>query len=245
MDVCAVGKQKHHVTALLEMDVTLSRESIRQLRKNGQRVSFTAWLIKAISQSIRQHEQAAAFLKSKRKIVIFNDINISLLVEKSVQGQKVPFPLLIKKADTLDLAELTRIIEEAKNSGMEPGEMVMHQKPGFAEKLYARLPGFLRRGVWKLMLKRPHFVFEKMGNIAITSIGMMGRVDGWFIPIGVHPLCFGISNISQLPKVVDGQVQVRDILKMTVLMDHDVIDGAPMARFISTLARHIEGANEQ
>ena len=65
------------------------------------------------------------------------------------------------------------------------------------------------------MLRRPHFVFEKMGNVAITSIGMMGRVDGWFIPIAVHPLCFGISNISRLPRVVDGQVQARDILKMS------------------------------
>lgn len=79
-----------------------------------------------------------------------------------------------------------------------------------------------------------------MGNIAFTSIGMMGKVNGWFIPISIHPLCFGISSIIKKPWVVDDKIVIREILNMSVLLDHDVIDGANMARLISDLSNNIE-----
>jgi len=79
-----------------------------------------------------------------------------------------------------------------------------------------------------------------MGNVAFTSIGMMGKVNGWFIPISVHPVCFGISSIIKKPSVIDDRIEIREILKMSVLIDHDVIDGAPMARLISDLSKNIE-----
>ena len=90
------------------------------------------------------------------------------------------------------------------------------------------------------MLKDPQTTFEKMGNVSITSIGMIGGAGGWFIPISIHPVCFGIGRISKKAIVVKDEIVIREILNMTVLMDHDVIDGAPMARFISKLSENIE-----
>lgn len=79
-----------------------------------------------------------------------------------------------------------------------------------------------------------------MGNVSITSVGMMGKIHGWFIPISVHPVCFGIGSVVKKPVVVNDKIEIREILYMTVLIDHDVIDGAPMARFISDLSKNIE-----
>jgi pyruvate/2-oxoglutarate dehydrogenase complex dihydrolipoamide acyltransferase (E2) component len=79
-----------------------------------------------------------------------------------------------------------------------------------------------------------------MGNVAFTSIGMIGKVNGWFIPISVHPICFGISSIAKKPIVIGDKIEIREILNMTILIDHDVIDGSPMARFISDLSSNIE-----
>jgi pyruvate/2-oxoglutarate dehydrogenase complex dihydrolipoamide acyltransferase (E2) component len=76
--------------------------------------------------------------------------------------------------------------------------------------------------------------------VAITSIGIKGNVNGWFIPASVHPVCFGIGKIAKKAVVVDDKIEIREMLNMTVLLDHDVIDGAPMARFISKLADNIE-----
>lgn len=51
-DVFAIGLTKHHVVSLLEVDVTLGRQKIRELRRSGARVSFNGWLVKAISKTI-------------------------------------------------------------------------------------------------------------------------------------------------------------------------------------------------
>ncbi len=90
------------------------------------------------------------------------------------------------------------------------------------------------------MLKRPKLVFRKMGNVAFTSIGMMGKVNGWFIPISVHPICFGIGSIMKKPSVIGNNIEIREMLNMTILLDHDVIDGAPVARFINDLTKNVE-----
>ena len=42
------------------------------------------------------------------------------------------------------------------------------------------------------------------------------------------------------PRVVDGQVEARSVLDLTVTIDHNVVDGAPAARFGAELRRHLE-----
>jgi pyruvate/2-oxoglutarate dehydrogenase complex dihydrolipoamide acyltransferase (E2) component len=80
-DVFSIGLSKHHVNALLEFDVTVSREKIKELKRSGNKISFNAWIIKVISKTLVQYPEAAAYLYSKKKLVTFNDINI-VVVEK-------------------------------------------------------------------------------------------------------------------------------------------------------------------
>jgi pyruvate/2-oxoglutarate dehydrogenase complex dihydrolipoamide acyltransferase (E2) component len=240
IDVCEIGKQKHHVAGLIELDVTESREKIRCYRREKGKISYNAWLISAIGRTVHQHEHTAAYLKGKRNVFVFQDINISLVVEKTINGQKVPIPMMIEKAQDATMESITRQIDDAKNQVLGDRDIVLRKKAEKLERLYYHMPGFIRRYVWKFMLSRPALAYKKMGNVAITSIGMMGKVRGWFIPISVHPVCFGISTIAKRPVVVDNQVVIREVMNMTVLFDHDVIDGANMARFISELSANIE-----
>ena len=229
---------------MIELDVTESRKRIKQHKTEKNRISFTAWLIKVISLTIKEHEMTAAFLKRKRQAIVFEDINVSLLVEKEINGQKVPMPVIIEKAHEADVGSITRQIADTRQLKLSEKDIVLQKRSGKWERLYYHLPGFLRRQVWKFMLKHPRLVFSKMGNVAITSIGMMGNIKGWFIPISVHPICFGISTITKKPLVINDQITIREVLSMTILMDHDVIDGALMARFISDLAKNIENGKE-
>jgi len=239
-DICSIGIQKHKVAAMIEIDVSESREKIKKLRNKTNRISFTAWLIKVISLTIKNHELAAGYLIGKRKVLVFNDINVSLAIEKKLNGQKVPIPLIIEKANEKSIELITKQISEARDKELTNKDIVLHNRSSQLERLYYVLPGFVRRFFWKYLLRHPHLAFKKMGNVAITSIGMIGDISGWFIPISVHPICFGISNIAKKPIVIDDKIQIREILNMTILLDHDVIDGSPMARFISDLSSNIE-----
>lgn len=243
-DVCSVGLQKHHVTALLEIDVTESRKKIKQNKMNNNRISFTAWLIKVIGVTVKDFGRVAGFLEGKRKIVIFEDVNVSVAVEKEINGQKVPVPLVIEKANEKSTTAITSEINEARSRNLTDKDIVLHSKSTRMERLYYYLPGFLRRYFWRWLIRHPHFAYGKMGNVAITTVGMMGKANGWFIPISVHPVCFGIGKITKKPVVVNDKIEIREILNMTALLDHDVVDGGEMARFISKLSDNIEKGKE-
>ncbi|HPR17004.1 MAG TPA: 2-oxo acid dehydrogenase subunit E2 [Candidatus Cloacimonadota bacterium] len=239
-DVCAVGLQKHHVAAFIEIDVSNARDRIKQLKKEKVRISFTAWLIKVSSLTIKDYEDIAAFLRGKRKVVVFNDINVSLVVEKELNGQRIPIPLVIEKAHEKSIESITQEINNARSQKLTERDIVLQNRSKKMEHLYYILPGFIRRFIWRYLIAHPQVAFSKMGNVAVTSIGMIGNANGWFLPISVHPVCFGIGKIMKKPVVIKDQIEIREMLNMTVLLDHDVADGAQMARFISKLSSNIE-----
>jgi pyruvate/2-oxoglutarate dehydrogenase complex dihydrolipoamide acyltransferase (E2) component len=77
--------------------------------------------------------------------------------------------------------------------------------------------------------------------------GKNGR-GGWgltFLPM--HTLGITLGGIHRKPVVVGGEnndeIAVRDVLCITVAFDHDLVDGAPGARFASNLIDAIEEQN--
>jgi pyruvate/2-oxoglutarate dehydrogenase complex dihydrolipoamide acyltransferase (E2) component len=243
-DTFSIGLSRHHVSALIEVDVTNARDKLKQLKGKENRISFNAWIIKVISRSLEQHREAAAFFYNKRKLIVFNDINVSILVEKKINDKKVPIPMVIEKTNEKSVLQITKEIEESKIESISGKDIVLNKQSKFYKRLYYLMPGIIRRSVWKIMLSHPKLAYKNMGNIVITSLGMMGRINGWFIHKSVHPLSFGIGSIIKKPVVIDDQIKIREILNMTILFDHDVIDGAPFVRFLKDLIRHIENGDE-
>jgi pyruvate/2-oxoglutarate dehydrogenase complex dihydrolipoamide acyltransferase (E2) component len=241
-DIGAVGKSKHYVYALLELNVSATRTKIRKARNiDSTKISFTGWLLKAIGETIKQQKEVAAFRYGRRKLMIFDDIDISIVVEKDLDGYKVPIPLVIRKINEKTISDITNEIENAKTEKFSDKRIVLSQKTNVFERSYYSLPGMIRRMIWRFMLSRPRVAFKKMGNVAVSSVGMIGRINGWFIQTSVHPLSFGIGSITKKAVVVGEEIRIGEILHMTVLVDHNAVDGAPMARFINSLTENIEG----
>lgn len=242
-DIFSIGLKKHHIVALLEFDVTESRRKLHEQRRKGSFVSFNAWLIKVIGSTLAKHPEATAYLSGKRKMVIFNDINISILVEKTIGGEKVPVPVIIENTEVRSASEITSEIEKAKATEMSAGDIVVNRGTTLPERIYYHAPGFVRRLVWRVMLGNPSTAYKKMGNVVVTSVGMVGRVNGWFIHRSVHPVSFGIGSVIKKAVVVNEDIRVREILNMTILVDHDLVDGAPMVRLLKDLTRSIENGD--
>ena len=243
-DVFEVGMRKHHVSAMLEFDVTESRAKLRKLRKMGVSVSFNAWLIKVIAAVLEKYPEAAAYVRNKKKLIIFDDINMSLIVEKKTGDTRVPVPLVIEKANRKSAAEISGEIEAAKSLDLKKGDIVLKQQSSVYQRLYYHLPGFIRRLFWRFLLKNPKAAYRTMGNVSVTSVGMIGKINGWFIHKSVHPISFGVGSVLMKPVVINNEVKPREILNMTILVDHDVIDGAPMVRFLGDLTEFIEKGRE-
>lgn len=242
IDIGAVGLQKHHIKALIELDVTEPRKLILEKKKLSEKISFNSWLIKCISKVVEDSKQIHAMRKGKRKVVIFEDIDISIAIEREVNGEKVPLPYVIRKTNEKSISDIYNEIRNGQKQSIEGEDdyVLGEKKNQFLMKTYYCLPGFIRRLIWKGIIKSPFFAKQNMGTVMITSIGMMGKINGWVIPVSVHPLCFAIGSIVKKPGVVKDKIEIREHLFMTVLVDHDVIDGAPAVRALSKLTKLIE-----
>jgi len=69
---------------------------------------------------------------------------------------------------------------------------------------------------------------------------MFGKGTGWGIPLASHSLVITVGGIGEKPGVVDGHIAIRDYLSLTISFNHDLIDGAPAARFATRLKDLIE-----
>lgn len=241
-DVVAVGLEKHHVRALIELDVTKARKKISGLKKQNVKISFTAWLIKCISEAAAKFNQIHGVKKGKRKVIIFKDIDISILIEREIHGQKVPLPYVIRKTNEKSIEQIYEEIRTGKQLPIQDlGDNVLGEpKNTSLMKLYYMLPGFIRRLLLKYIIWNPFLTKQTMGTVVVTSVGMAGKINGWVIPVGIHPLCFAVGSIVKKPGVVENRIEIREHLYMTVLIDHDIIDGAPAVRALSKLTQMIE-----
>ena len=73
------------------------------------------------------------------------------------------------------------------------------------------------------------------GTFSITNYGAVGAKYG--IPVIKYPetAILGIGTIEKRPVVVDNEIVIRDILPISLCIDHRVIDGADAGRFLSRL----------
>ena len=91
------------------------------------------------------------------------------------------------------------------------------------------------------MQRYPQVQKKFLGTVGITAVGMFGKGSGWGIPTApIHSLFLTLGGITEKPGVVDGQIAIREYLCLTVSLDHDIIDGAPAARFTQSLKELIE-----
>jgi pyruvate/2-oxoglutarate dehydrogenase complex dihydrolipoamide acyltransferase (E2) component len=100
--------------------------------------------------------------------------------------------------------------------------------------LFGALLGIAKR-------RDPTIVVSMAGTVGMSAVGMFGKGQGGW---GMVPLPFSlglvVGSTACKPAVVEGRIEPRQILNLTVVFDHDVIDMAPAARFARRLVELIE-----
>ncbi len=242
IDIGRAAAQKHHMRALLELDVTEARKKLREAKKENKTISFNSWLIKCISLTVEDFPRIHGIRKGKTAVALFDDVDISVVVERDVGGEKVPLPYVLRKTNKKTVSDICGEIRSVQRQEIESERdyVLGERKSDLAMKLYYLMPGFLRKAVWNSIIRSPFMTKRNMGTVIVTSVGMMGRISGWVIPVSVHPLCFAVGSIIKKPGVKDDRIEAREYLYVTVLADHDVIDGAPAVRALSRFTELVE-----
>jgi pyruvate dehydrogenase E2 component (dihydrolipoamide acetyltransferase) len=78
------------------------------------------------------------------------------------------------------------------------------------------------------------------GSFTITNLGMFGIDQGTPIINPPEIAILGMGRIAEKPVVIDGRIEIRPMMNITLSFDHRVIDGALAARFLQNMKQKIE-----
>ena len=234
LDAGRMGRNKHIVHGLAELDVTVAREHIRAHKeRTGERLSFTAFIINCLGEAISRHELLHAYRNWRGQLVIFEDVNIVIMIEAKLDGRKVPMPYVLKTVNKKSYLEVHQEIWDVQAAPAES------QGARFMD-WFLYLPWPLRNLFYWVVLRVPQYFRASTSSVLVTAVGMFSRGAGWAITKPSHTLAVALGGIAEKPGVVDGQIVPREYLHLTISIDHDVVDGAPMARFGNELMTLIE-----
>ena len=231
-----MGRQKHVIHGLVEMDVTCARQAIRDHKaKTGETLSFTAFVMACLGRAVDVNKHMQAYRTWWDKLVIFDDVDVNTMFEVEVGGRKIIRPHIIRAANKKTLRAIHEEIRafQAEHEGSREGNFI-----GW----FVLLPAFIRRLFLGVLFKNPQLLKEMNGTVSLTAVGMFGSGAGWGIPVTNHTLQITLGGIAEKPSLVNGQIENREYLCVTITLDHDIIDGAPAARFIQRLKELIESS---
>ncbi|NHJ83987.1 MAG: 2-oxo acid dehydrogenase subunit E2 [Asgard group archaeon] len=236
-DYNCVAADFPYVHGLMEVDITEPLDKIHQIEKlDGYKVSMTAWVAKCMAQTVMENKELNTYRKG-RKLVVFDEVDISVIIEvTNDKGKKIPYNHVLRNVELKSVREITDEIRAYQDKVINEHEQ-LSRGTTFYTKLYTLIPKFIRRFVIKRLLKSP-FRYKKLnGTVGLTTLGMFVKGQGgWLVPFRDKTLNVATGGIKENAIEENGKIVKRKLLCTAFLVDHDIIDGAPGARFISRIS---------
>ena len=232
------ANRKHNIRGLLEIDVSKARQFIREHHeRTGETLSFTAFIIACLGQAVEANKEIHAYRNWRNQLIIFNDVDVLTYIEVELEGQKFPLGHVLRAANCKTWRELH---DEIRFVQAHP-----EQSPNVSRwqsvKWFLLLPGFVRDICYRFVSWSPHTWKKYIGTVYLTAVGMFGNGGGWGIGFSAHTLGITLGGITEKPIVIEGRIEICECLNLTADFDHDLVDGAPAARFIEQFKDLIEG----
>lgn len=211
---------------LIEVDVTKASQKLA-----GTDVSFTAFMVATVARAAARHPEVHAYRDWLGRIVVHSYVDATTLIEVGAGGAVFPLAYLIRDADIRDVADITEEIRTVKKNptGTVEGRRLTRLAP-----LGGRIPG-LAWIIYQIM-SRSTRMRAISGTVAISSVGMFGGGPGHGIGFPtVLSLSVLVGGRTKRPVADGDNVVVGEVLDLTVTFDHNIVDGAPAARFVADL----------
>ena len=229
-----LGGKKSTIHGLLEVDVTKARRFIRDHKaRTGETLSFTAFAITCLGKAVDMDRRVHAYRDWRNRLVIFDEVDVNTVFETEDDGEKVVVAYFVRAANN----KTFRQIHDEIRAFQAPGAIGARLK---GMKLFYTLPGFMRRIFYWVIFRDPHLLKKGFCTVAMSAIGMFGTGGGWGIPVANHTLSVILGGIAEKPALVDGRLENRECLCVTVSFDHVIVDGAQATRFAQRLKELLE-----
>jgi pyruvate/2-oxoglutarate dehydrogenase complex dihydrolipoamide acyltransferase (E2) component len=220
-----VTKEKNTFHSIAEVDISVPRRLIKEhFLKTGTKLSFTAYLVTCLAHVIKDHPLLNSFIKGNQQIIL-EEVTVSVLIERELKGEKVPEPVAIRNASTKTYLHIHNEIRTAQSQqGQQLGNL--------SKMTWIRfIPGFLLRLFIRIADKNIKMGI-RYGKVAVTAVGMFNKGRVWFIPHGSATVLITVGGINSRLVKENDQIIEKEHLCLTASFNHDLVDGAPAARFM-------------
>jgi pyruvate/2-oxoglutarate dehydrogenase complex dihydrolipoamide acyltransferase (E2) component len=248
INMLSLAGPKHTMIGLLEVDVTVVREYIAEHKqRTGETLSFTGFLTLCLGKAVEENKEVQAYLKGRKQLVLFDDVDVGMMIEHRVGEKRALMGHVIRAANRKTYRQIHDEIRRVQSEPVPPnrGLPSWFQSAMLLPWPFSALVKAIIRAAGR---RDPTMVTSMGGTVSITAVGMFSEGhSGWGIYPAPEVLGLVVGSIAWKPGVVDGRIAPRQILNLTVMFDHDVVDGAPAARFTRRLMELIErgyGLNE-
>jgi pyruvate/2-oxoglutarate dehydrogenase complex dihydrolipoamide acyltransferase (E2) component len=236
-----LSEPEHSMYGLLEVDVTVARRFIVQHKEcTGETLSFTGFLTFCLARAVDEDKSVQAYLKGHKQLVTFDDVDVGLMIEGKIGKKKALMGYVIRGANRKTYREIHDEIRSVQSTPVPPNRGLPHW---FRTAMLLPWPlSWLFKALIRMAVRRdPTIVTSMGGTVDVTAVGMFGEGhSGWGIYPTTAALGLVVGSIAWKPAVVEGRIEPREILNLTIVFDHYVIDGAPAARFTQRLVELIE-----
>jgi pyruvate/2-oxoglutarate dehydrogenase complex dihydrolipoamide acyltransferase (E2) component len=221
---------------LIDLDVSEARGL---LAATDPPLSFTAFVVACVARAAALHPEVHAYRDWRGRMVVHHHVDVATMVEIDTPDGLFALPHVLRDADVREVADLSVELRAVKKEPRSSGSGRMLLRFGTT---VTRLPGLVP--VMYALTGRTARVRAVTGTVAVTAVGMFAAGGGFGVaPPALMSLQVVIGGVSSRPRVIDARVEARDVLDLTVTIDHAVVDGAPATRFGADLRRMIETAD--
>ncbi len=241
VDAVRMASKRNTIHGLVEADVTRARRLLAERKLRGDEISFSAFVGSCLVEAIKQDKMLQAYKDWRGNLVVFDDIDLNILTECTFEGTLMPMSNIIRSADSKSLAQINDEVLSVKRAQWKStwGKVIK----------FSEMSKIVRAIYWFLIGRTPQLMKDTRGTVQISAVGMYGKgFGGYGIPIPDHTLSITLGGIATKPVLCDGKLENHDFLNITVSVDHDVVDGAPAARFAKEFVMLLEsgyGLNEE
>lgn len=229
-----IAARRHTVYGMIEVDVTEPRRVLQEYQaRTGETLSFTAFIIACLGKALDENKMMHAYRDWRNRLIVFDQVDVNTIIEIEMDGRKVTLPHFLRAVNQRSVRELHTELRAAQQNPEQTRE--------FGARWFARLPQFVRDIFYWAVYKNPHLLKKTFCTVGVTAIGMFGNGGGWVLPFGVHTLDVALGGIAEKPGIVNGRIEPREHLDVTMCFDHDIVDGAPATRFTARFKELIEG----
>lgn len=224
------GRRIAPMHGLFDVDITTARGL---LAENDPPLSLTAFVIATLGRAAANHPQVHAFRDWRGRLVEHHHVDVQALVEvATAQG---PFGLVhvVRDADVRSVAEISAELRACK---AEPGLTSSGRLLNLLAPTAGRIPGLYR--AMFAVLSRSRRAHLATGTVQVSAVGMFAEGGGFAIaPPTLASLVVVVGGLSTQPHVVGESIEMREVLDLTLTIDHNVVDGAPATRFAADFRR--------